>query len=227
VLVERPDLLAVLVRRHVRDRQVRARHGTGQVVGDERTGPLLVGEEVQHRHEQQGDRPVEVEQPGHLRRAEHRRRVEQVRLQHRHPRRIGQQQLAVRDRDRLGVHVHHPAVRVQPLRDLVHVAGGRDAGTEVEELVDAGRGQPPHRALQERPVGPGDVPDLRRDAQQRVRQLPVRFEVVRAAEKVVVHPGRVRAGVVHPVRRPVGAPSAHRPPPSCPTTVTEQSPYRR
>ena len=38
-----------------------------------------------------------------------------------------QQHLALRDRDRLVVHVHHARLRIDPLRDLVHVAHGRDA----------------------------------------------------------------------------------------------------
>ena len=44
----------------------------------------------------------------------------------------------MRDGDRVVVDVDDPGGRVTPLRDLVHVLLGRDAGPEVEELADAG-----------------------------------------------------------------------------------------
>ena len=51
----------------------------------------------------------------------------------------GQDLPAVRHRDRVDVDVDHPGVRGAPLGDLVHVADGRDAGADVEELADAAR----------------------------------------------------------------------------------------
>ena len=40
----------------------------------------------------------------------------------------------MRDRDRVDVDVDHPGVGAAALGDLVHVADGRDAGADVEEL---------------------------------------------------------------------------------------------
>ena len=40
----------------------------------------------------------------------------------------------MRDRDRIGVDVDDPGVRGRRLRHVVHVADGRDAGADVEEL---------------------------------------------------------------------------------------------
>ena len=104
----------------------------------------------------------------------------------------GQDGLAVRDRDRVDVGVDHARTRVGVLGDLVHVALGRDAGADVEELADAGRGEEPDRPAEERPVGPGDRPDVGLDRDDRPAQVLVGQEVVAAAQPVVVDPGDVR-----------------------------------
>ena len=98
--------------------------------------------------------------------------------------------LAVRHRHRVDVDVAHPRRRVDPLGDLVHVADGRDAGADVEELADPGVGEELHRAAQEGPVGLGHQRGLRHGVHHRPGGRPVGGEVVGAAEVVVVHAGR-------------------------------------
>jgi hypothetical protein len=53
------------------------------------------------------------------------------------------------DRDRVDVHLHHPGVG----GDLVHVALGRDAGADVEELAHTSCVEVADGAAEERPVG--------------------------------------------------------------------------
>jgi hypothetical protein len=66
----------------------------------------------------------------------------------------GQQRLRVRQHDRVVVDVDDPRLRRRPLRHLVGVAGGGQAGADVEELPEAGLGrQVVHGGREERPVG--------------------------------------------------------------------------
>ena len=61
------------------------------------------------------------------------------------------------------IDVGHPGARCDLGGDLVHVPGGRDAGTDVDDLPDARLAdQEPHGPLQERPVGPRRVACFRR-----------------------------------------------------------------
>ncbi len=58
--------------------------------------------------------------------------------------------------ERVAVHVHDPGSPGTVLGDLVHVALGRQAGTDVHELADARlRGEVTDDAPQERPVRAG------------------------------------------------------------------------
>ena len=43
----------------------------------------------------------------------------------------------VRSSEDFMVDIDDPSLRIHRVRDLVHIARGRDAGTEIEELVDA------------------------------------------------------------------------------------------
>ena len=136
---------------------------------------------------------AEVEQLPGLGVVEDGRGVAGIGLDHGGVRGVGQHGPAVRDRDRVEVHVDHPTGRVGLLGDLVHVADRRDARADVEELGDPGLAEEVHRAAQERAVGAHGVADVRRHPGDRLGQFTIGGEVVRAAEEVVVDPGTARA----------------------------------
>ena len=95
--------------------------------------------------------------------------------------------------ERVVVHVHHPAIGRDGLRDLVGAAGRGQAGPDVEELADAAlTSQVAHHPGQERPVRTGSRDHLRAAADDFLGGLPVSREMVLAAEPVRIHPGRVR-----------------------------------
>jgi hypothetical protein len=79
------------------------------------------------------------------------------------------------------VSVDDPAVTGELAGDLVHVARGRDAGADIEELPYPGLHQEPHRTLEKRPVGHRVRPRLRKLAQGLPDGLPVNRVVVLAA----------------------------------------------
>jgi hypothetical protein len=54
---------------------------------------------------------------------------------------------ALGDGDRVDVHIDHPGVGGEPLRDLVDVADRRHARAEVQELAYTGFGQVTHHAV--------------------------------------------------------------------------------
>src|ERR1039457_5538857 len=95
------------------------------------------------------------------------------------------------------------------MSDLVHVALGRNAGADVEELADAGRGEEPHRPAEEIAVGPRDRPDIGIDRGHRPAQVLVGQEIVAAAQQVVVDTGDVRSLRVNPRRYPARLVSHH------------------
>jgi hypothetical protein len=163
-------------------------HDPGRVLG--------VGEEVQDRHEQQGDRLAEVDQLPDLGVPQDPVGLAQVGLDHEGAV-AGQQGAAVRHHHRVVVHVHDPGVGGDLLGDLVDVAPGRQAAAEVDELADAGlAGQEADGPAQERPVVLDHLAGDGRDAEELVGHLTVGGEVVLAAQEVVVDAGRVRhAGV--------------------------------
>ena len=102
----------------------------------------------------------------------------------------------MRDRHRVDVDVDDPRLRVDPLGDLVDVADGRDAGADVEELVDATAGQLGDRPAQERPSGAHGVGEIGGHGGDLLGELPVDLEVVRAAQEVVVDPRRTRSAEI-------------------------------
>ena len=85
----------------------------------------------------------------------------------------GKDRLAVGDRDRVDVGIDHPGTGVGLRGDLVHVALGRNAGADVEELADAGLAEEPHRPAKELAAGPGDPPDVGIDRRDRPGQVLV------------------------------------------------------
>jgi hypothetical protein len=110
---------------------------------------------------------------------------------------VGQQPSAERHGDRVLVYVHHACVRGDVLRDLVHIADGREAGAEVDELPDALAGQEPHGAAQEGAVVSRDEFGVWFQFEELLGQPPVDGEVLAAAPEVVVDlggAGHVRAG---------------------------------
>jgi hypothetical protein len=185
--------------RHVRGRQVGAgRQGVKQRA-DHLVGLVLVVQEVQHRDQHQRDRLAEVKHRPHHRRRQDLGGGAQVGLDVGGPPfgRGGEQCPRVREHHRVAVHVHDAGRRRHRLRHLVHVAGGGQAGADVEELPDPGfRRQEPHGPAEEAavlaqpgaPGGPG--------RQRLVGDGAVGGEVVLAADVVVVHPGRMRLGYV-------------------------------
>jgi hypothetical protein len=89
------------------------------------------------------------------------------------------------------VHVHHPGGRVDSLRDLMHVALGRQPRADVQELRDTSLGsQVAHRPAQEPAVLHRHQLGLRRRLAHRQSGRPVNCEVIVTAEPVVIYPGR-------------------------------------
>jgi len=106
-----------------------------------------------------------------------------------------QQRAAVREHDRVVVHVHDARGRISLLRDLVDVTHAGQSRADVEELGNARvGGQVPDGAAEERPVLPRGRSHRRPRHQRLFSDLPVSGKVVLAAKEVVVHPGRVRLG---------------------------------
>jgi hypothetical protein len=172
------------------------RHGIHQPRHDP-VRVIRVGDEVQDRDQQDGDRPAEIERPrGAL---EDRVRVPKVRLD------ViglalgaaGQQRLGVAEHHRVIIGVDDPRLGSDPLRDVVGVVGRRQAGPDIEELPDAlAIRQLVHRVDQEQPRGPGDQRQGRHHVEHLLGRLPVGGEIVLAAQPVVPHPRRVRHGGV-------------------------------
>ena len=76
---------------------------------------------MQHRDEQRRDRLVEVDQPRHLGMTESPLRVTDVRLDDGGVLVLLQQRPPVREHDGVVVDVDHVGVRIDALRDLVHI----------------------------------------------------------------------------------------------------------
>src|SRR6185437_13173773 len=176
----------------VGDHQIAARGHLGHEAGGDAVRVLVVTDQMQHADELHRDGPAEVQCPAGV--VEDLVRVAQVGID------VvggtvagaGQQRAGVGQHDRVVVRVHDPGGRRDLLGDLVDVRTGGDAGTDVEELPDAGVvGQVGHRTLHERPVGPDVAHDRRPGRHHRLAGRPVGGEVVLAAQPVVVDPGRV------------------------------------
>jgi hypothetical protein len=162
-----------------------------------------IRDEVQHQQHQQADRLIGIQQALGLRVLKDVLDVAQVRLDHRGPVVAPKQQLAMRDRDRLPIDVHDPALGVGSLGDLVHITDGRDARADVEELTDSGLDHEENSSAQERPVHPGGVPYRWHDLVDLVAHDAVGRKVVGAIQPVVVHPSRIGHDRVDVIRYPV------------------------
>src|SRR5690606_39804896 len=102
------------------------RHQTGRVV--------VVGDEVQHRGEDEGDRLGEVDELSRLRGVEDRFGAAAVGFDDLRRGLPGQQVSAEGDGERFVVRVEHPEVPRVPDGDFVDVADRRGSGAEVDEL---------------------------------------------------------------------------------------------
>lgn len=128
----------------------------GDAVDDAR-GVVAVRDAVQHRHEERGDRLVEVYQALDLRALPYGVGVAHVRLYDGRVLVLLQQRPAVGEDYRVVVDVHDPGVGVDPLGDLMDVVLGRKARSVVDELLDAVvLGQYAHHAAQELTVVQGE-----------------------------------------------------------------------
>jgi hypothetical protein len=184
---------AAEVVRRVRQRQVAARRHRVQQLGDDPHCLVVFEHDLHDRDQHHRHRTAEVQGPGGL--GQDLPRVPEVRVD------VGtrtlfaalQQCLRVGEDDRVVVHVDHPRVRRNALRDLVGVVRRRDAGADVEELADARlTGEEADRAGQERPVGADRPGPLRIGLQRHVRGGPVGREVVLPAQPVVIDARDVR-----------------------------------
>jgi hypothetical protein len=147
---------------------------------------------LQHGDRQQGHRAGQVEEVAHAGCLEHGVGFPQVRGGDRGERVAVEQRGGRGDGDRLVVDVGHPRRRIDRPGRLVDVADRRDAGAEVEELVDPLPRAEPHGPPQEVPVGVDHLRRERHDGRDAFDGCPIGGEVVRAAQEVVVHAGGVR-----------------------------------
>ena len=95
------------------------------------------------------------------------------------------------------VHIDHAGPGRYFPRDFMDVTRAGDAGANVDDLADSRLAdKKADDALQERPVGAGDVTPFGSGAQDLAGSLPIYGIVVLSAQVEVVHAGRVRpAGV--------------------------------
>src|SRR5260370_23236131 len=95
------------------------------------------------------------------------------------------------------VNVEHSRSRLPSLRNLVHIAARRQAGADVNVLVDARfGGKELNGALQESSVLPSGQGRLRHQASQLLRSLSVSGKVVFAAKQTVIDPRHIRHGCI-------------------------------
>jgi hypothetical protein len=152
---------------------------------------------VQYSHEHERDRPGEVEHVPHLGGGQDvgRRAKVGVDVGGAPLRRGGQQRPGVGEYQRIVVDVNDAAARIHRLRHLMHVTCRRQPGADVEELPDAGlRGQVPDGPAEERAVLPRSGAHPGHGRHHLVGHLPVRREVILAAQVVVIQASRMRPG---------------------------------
>jgi pimeloyl-ACP methyl ester carboxylesterase len=154
-----------------------------------------VGDEVQHRKQEQPHRLAQVQGLAHRRRPKDRVEVAEIGVE------VpalplwlaGEQGTSVCQHDGVVVDVDDPALRRDRLGDLVHVGVGRQPGTDVEELPDSRLGrQVPDRSREKAPVLYRRGPDLGVGLEARLGDGAIRREVVLPAEQEVIDPRRVR-----------------------------------
>jgi hypothetical protein len=136
---------------------------------------------VQHRVEQQPGGLGEVDQAGDCVAGENVLRLAQVGFDDVGVGVRGEDGPAVCDRDLVDVGVDDAGGRICLLGDLVHVALGRDARPDVQELVDPARRQEADGTAEERAVGTPDRPGVGLHGDDRPGHILVGEEVMAAA----------------------------------------------
>ncbi len=156
---------------------------------------MRVGDEVHQRVERERDGPVEVQDSRVLDGAHQGVGVGGVGLDVGRTalRRTAHEAFGVLEDEGVVVGVHDAGLGHHGLGDLVQVGLGRDARADVEPLADAVLlSQHTGGPLHERPVLAGGQVETGVCLGRDQGGFLVDFEVVLAAEEVVVHPGRVR-----------------------------------
>src|SRR5215470_1319957 len=163
--------------------------------GNDPVRVILIGHKVQDRDQHQRYRPGKVKSAPYRGITEDLVRLAQVGVD------VGggtlgravEQGGGVREHQRVVVDIDNPRIRCDPLRDLVHVVGHRQADADVKELAHAGlHGQEGYRPAQEGTVFSDGGPDGGKDGGNLVAGFPVGDEVVLTAEPVVVPAPRSR-----------------------------------
>jgi hypothetical protein len=162
------------------------------VAGHDAVRVFFVEHVMDDRVEYQANWLAEVEQAAQFGRGQQRVRRRDVGKHHRGRGVVGEQRHAVQEHGRVVVRVHHPGGRVDHLGDLVRVLHRRQAGAEVEELLDALQRHVPDRPAECGPVEPRAVTAVTHDRDRLGGDLAVDREVVLAAEDGVVDPGHAR-----------------------------------
>jgi len=170
---------------------------------------LVVVQVVQDRVEYQPDGTGEVEETGHPLAGQDRLWIAEIGRDDDRPRVVLEQRPRVHEHERVVVHVHHPGGGIEVLGDLMGVLRRGQAGTEVEELVDALARHVPDGAAKRLAVhhrAPAAI------GERRYRLLGDRTvpgEVIFPAQDRVVDPRGARLVDVN-LRRPAGG-TAERP----------------
>jgi hypothetical protein len=115
----------------------------------------------------------------------------------------------VRDGDRIMVDVDHLRAGIDRLGHLVHIADGRNAGSEIEELVDPGLAQVDHDTSQELPCIAQNRRQPRHRPQNVLTELTIRLEVVRPAQVEVIDPRHTRTRRIDLDRSPTRSINRH------------------
>ena len=151
---------------------------------------------MEHRGHQQADRLVQVDQVAQPGIVEYRVRVAQVGAEHLDGPLALQDLIAVQLDERVLVDVDDPRVGHGALHDLVGVADGGQAGSDVDELPDVLPCDESRGPLVETAVAPRGLGQLRHLGAYLLGRYPVNFVIVLAAEEVVVQSrGRCDGGL--------------------------------
>ena len=140
--------------------------------------------------------------------------------------------ISAADRGRPGVVVDRvSSVHTLVGQDLVNVPDGRNSGADIELLGDARVGAIGDHPAQERAICPGRLRDARQPAFEFTRPGPVRGEIVRPAQQMIVDPGDIgtrgsissdaqsgSCGTLH-ISASLRHPPPRNPNPACPMTT--------
>jgi hypothetical protein len=161
-------------------------------------GVFLVADEVKQQRHAERYRLGEVDDPPQFGVPEDAAGVSQVTGDEDHAGQAVKVSAATREHERVVVNVGDPRVRVMLPCELVHIAPGRQARADVNELADAGlSGEEPDRVLEELPVLQGGQRDIGRGPEHQPGRFPVGVGVLVPAEVVIPHARDVRDCLVN------------------------------